>query len=366
MNRQLNIDALDAVRIFAQALQRNHHIFVDFEGVGVLGDGGGASTVEPEGFALFGRCGDKAFAVAGARQCADVFGSSLHLCFVVRHHIGNQHHFRAAFAGGFGGIAHGTDVPPVQMLQAGQFHRCMRLHEIADFHNGRRGIGHRAEKFQAHGARVFGHFVQHERGTGDDAVRAFFLHARQAAQEFVGNVLAQPHFAEFAACNFQRFGFQHRFPVVVQRMDMEHGGFFVMDFAEIVAHALHLHPFALRIDHFPPRQIVQRRAPQHSFFAARVHGHVAADAGCVRRSGVHGKHQPRRVRCLFHPPRYHACTAHDNRVFAVQTCQRSSLHPTVPVQFFRVNHGAHRVQRHRAACVARAAAARNNRQIQLD
>ena len=366
MNRKFDIDALDAVRIFAQAFQRNHHVFVDFEGVGVLGDGGGAGAVEPEGFALFRRCGNKAFAVAGTRQFADVLGSSLHLCFVVRHHIGNQHHFRAAFAGGLGGIAHGADVPPVQMLQAGQFHRRMRLHEIADFHDGRRGVGHRAEKFQAHGARVFGHFVQHERGAGDDAVRAFLLHARQATQEFVGNVLAQSDFAEFAACNFQRFGFQHRFAVVMQRVDMEHSGFFVVDFAEIVAHALHLHPFALRIDHFPPRQIVQRRAPQHSFFAACVHGHVATDARCVRRSGIHGKHQPRRVCCLFHPPRYHARTAHDDGVFAVQPRQRSSLHPTVPVQFFRVDDGTHRIQRHRAARVARATAARDNRQIQLD
>ena len=332
----------------------------------MLGDGGGAGAVEPEGFALFGRCGNKAFAVAGARQFADVLGSSLHLCFVVRHHIGNQHHFRTAFAGGFGGIAHGADVPPVQMLQAGQFHRRMRLHEITDFHDGRRGVGHRAEKFQAHGARVFGHFVQHKRGAGDDAVRTFLLHAGQATQEFVGNVLAQSDFAEFAACNFQRFGFQHRFAIVVQRVDMEHSSFFVVDFAEIVTHALHLHPLSLRIDHFPPRQIVQRCAPQHGFFAACVHGHVATDARCVRRSGIHGKHQPRRVRRFFHPTRYHTRTAHDDGVFAVQPRQRSSLHPTVPVQFFRVDDGTHCVQGYGAARVARAAAARNNRQIQLD
>ena len=83
LDGKLDVDAFDTVRILAQPLQRNHHVFVDFKGVGVFGDGGGAAAVEPEGFARFGRHGDKAFAVAGAGKFADVFGGCLHGGFVV-------------------------------------------------------------------------------------------------------------------------------------------------------------------------------------------------------------------------------------------------------------------------------------------
>lgn len=48
--------------------------------------------------------------------------------------------------------------------------------------------------------------MQYEGNAGDDAVRTFFLHAGQAAQEFVGNVFAQTDFAEFVTGNFQTFG----------------------------------------------------------------------------------------------------------------------------------------------------------------
>ena len=53
-DRQLDVDALDAVGVVAQALQRDHHVLVDLEGVGVLGDRGGARAVEPEALALLG------------------------------------------------------------------------------------------------------------------------------------------------------------------------------------------------------------------------------------------------------------------------------------------------------------------------
>ena len=49
----------------------------------MFGNGGGAAAVEPEGFARFGRYGDKAFAVAVVGEFADVFGSGLYGGFVV-------------------------------------------------------------------------------------------------------------------------------------------------------------------------------------------------------------------------------------------------------------------------------------------
>ncbi len=52
-DRQLDVDALDAVGVLAHASQRDHDVFVDLEGVGVLGDRRGARAVEPEFLARF-------------------------------------------------------------------------------------------------------------------------------------------------------------------------------------------------------------------------------------------------------------------------------------------------------------------------
>ena len=63
-------------------------------------------------------------------------------------------------------------------------------------------------KNSIHTVRVYFGILCNTKGdAGDDTVRAFFLHAGQAAQEFVGNVFAQTDFAEFVAGNFQAFGF---------------------------------------------------------------------------------------------------------------------------------------------------------------
>ena len=84
----------------AQPFERNHYVFVDFKGIGVFGDGGGAAAVEPEGFARFGRNGDKAFAFALACQLANALGGGRYGGFVVRDNIGQQHHFRPPASGG--------------------------------------------------------------------------------------------------------------------------------------------------------------------------------------------------------------------------------------------------------------------------
>jgi hypothetical protein len=54
-----------------------------------------------------------------------------------------------------------------------------------------------------------------------------------------------------------------------------------VDFAEVVIEAGHLEPVPLRIDHPPPREIVDGRAPEHRFLAAGIHCDVAADAAGV-------------------------------------------------------------------------------------
>ena len=59
---QLDVDALDAVGVLAHARQRDHHVLVDLEGVGVLADRRGALAVEPELLARLGADGDEALA----------------------------------------------------------------------------------------------------------------------------------------------------------------------------------------------------------------------------------------------------------------------------------------------------------------
>jgi hypothetical protein len=60
---QLDVDALDAQGVLAHARQRDHHVLVHLEGVGVAGDGRGALAVEPELLARVGADGHEAFAL---------------------------------------------------------------------------------------------------------------------------------------------------------------------------------------------------------------------------------------------------------------------------------------------------------------
>ena len=62
-------------------------------------------------------------------------------------------------------------------------------------------------KNSIHTVRVYFGIYATRGDAGDDAVCTFFLHAGQAAQEFVGNVFAQADFAEFVAGDFQAFSF---------------------------------------------------------------------------------------------------------------------------------------------------------------
>jgi hypothetical protein len=142
---------------------------------------------------------------------------------------------------------------------------------------------------------------------------------------------------------------------------------FVVDFAEIVAHTLDFEPFACGVDHFPPRQIVQRRAPEHGFFAAGVHGHIAAHAAGIGRSGVYRKHQFGGAGGFFHPPRDHPGTAVNHRMCVPSSPGKADVFDAVvAVELFGVNHSAHGVQRHGTAGIAGATAARDDGELQLN
>ena len=92
MNRQFNIDALDPVGVFTHAIKGDYHVFVDFEGVGMLGNGGSFSAIEPKLFARFRRNGDEAFAHAGVRNPNNFRRRQRDRVFIVAHDVAKQRH----------------------------------------------------------------------------------------------------------------------------------------------------------------------------------------------------------------------------------------------------------------------------------
>ena len=182
--RQLYIDALNAVGVLGHARQRNDHVFVDLERVGVPADGRRAFAVQPEFFARLGADGDKTFAAAGVGQAHHFRRDARHVVGVVTGDIAEQHHFRQTAALGFGGVAHGFQIAVVQMLQTCQQRAGLAgnlEHIVFDLDDARHRLVRRAEKLQTHSARVGRHAVQYPTRTRDQAVAAFFLHAGQTA-----------------------------------------------------------------------------------------------------------------------------------------------------------------------------------------
>src|SRR5690606_833845 len=78
-------------------------------------------------------------------------------------------------------------------------------------------------------------------------------------------------------------------PVLPDQVEARH--FDVVNLAAVVRDASDLQPVAVRIDHAPPHEVVDGRAPQHRFLATGIHGDVAADAGSVGRGWIHREHQ---------------------------------------------------------------------------
>src|SRR5690606_18841956 len=68
-----------------------------------------------------------------------------------------------------------------------------------DLDDGWNRMARVSEELHTHRARMFGHAMEDPARRSDHAVATFLLHARQATEELVGDVLAQPGFAELAA-----------------------------------------------------------------------------------------------------------------------------------------------------------------------
>src|SRR5690606_21350903 len=72
--RQLDVDAFDGVGVLAHAIERDHHVLVDLESVGVPRDRSGAGAIGPEYPARIGIDGDETLARAAVGD-AHHFGS---------------------------------------------------------------------------------------------------------------------------------------------------------------------------------------------------------------------------------------------------------------------------------------------------
>ena len=78
-----------------------------------------------------------------------------------------------------------------------------------------------------------------------------------------------------------------------------------MDLAHVVVDARDFQPIALRIDHAPPGEVINRGAPEHGLLAARIHGDIAAHARGIRGCGIDRKHQTRRIGGIGHAACHH-------------------------------------------------------------
>lgn len=95
-------------------------------------------------------------------------------------------------------------------------------HQLAHHHGS--GVHGAAKEFKHHDAAVLGLGMDDKTGFGDDAVHAFLLHARQAAQNLVGHVLAQARQAYFVAAQVH-----HVAHAAAHVLDHKDGGFFGQD-----------------------------------------------------------------------------------------------------------------------------------------
>jgi hypothetical protein len=242
-----------------------------------------------------GLTGDEALGAARVGHAHDLGGGLHHRVLVVADDVADQHHLGPAVAARLGGVADRLHVALVEVLEAGELHArgvagAARLEEVGDLDDRRHRLAHLAEELQAHRARDRRHLVQHPARGHDEAVGAFLLHARHAAEELVGDVLAEADLAAGGARHGEDLLAERGVGQAVEAAQAEAHGLLLVDLAEVVVEALDLQPVAVGRDHLPPRQVVERGAPQHGLLAAGVHGDVAADAGGARRGRVDREH----------------------------------------------------------------------------
>ena len=259
-DREFDIDAFDRIRVLTEALQRDDHVLVDLEGVGVLGDRRRAGAVQPKLAARLGIDGNEPFASARVGDAHHIGGGHRHRVFIFPDDVAKQDHLRQCAAFRFGAIADGAQITLIEMFQSTEQHPLRfgaDIQVLLDFDDAWDGIARLAEEFQAHRAGESRGAVQHPACRGDEPVAAFFLHAGQAAQELVRDILAEPGLAKPPALDVEALAAQHPSlfrqiaAILPDQLEARDGR--VVDLAEVVIEAGHLQPVAVGVHQAPPQ-----------------------------------------------------------------------------------------------------------------
>jgi hypothetical protein len=285
---------------------------------------------------------------------------------VVAHDIAQQDHARPPAALRLGGVADGFHVALVEVLEPREDRLRMAVEVVLDLDDRRHRALHVAEELEAHGANVLRHAVQDEGRRGDEPVAAFLLDPRQPREELVGDVLAEPFLAQPPAFDLEQLFALHGPAVGFEAAQAKACERRIVDAPAVVVEPLDLEPFGLGRDHPPRGEVVERRAPEDRFLAARVHRDVAADARGIRRGGIDREHEARFLGRLHHAARDHAGAAADDGARFREARQHARLDRPERFELLGVHHRREPVERNGAPGVAGAAAARNDREAQLD
>ena len=289
--RAFQVDLLEEQRKVGDAVHGDDHVLVHLEAGGALGDGREPVAVFPEALAfLFISGNDDVHVVLLFHNAHDVAHAFVEQVGIVAIHLqDDDRNGRALVFLGLALVFNGLHVLGVELFHGRQVGVVAFLpdavaqgHQFSYHHGG--GVHGAPKEFKHHDAAVLGLGVNDKAGFGNDAVHAFFLHARQAAQNLVGHVLAKARQAYFVAA--QMYHVAHAAAHVLDHKD---GGFVRQDLVAGVVFTLNGDDFTCGRDHAPPQQVVQRGAVLKGAGAARVFRNVAADGRCLLGSRVNGK-----------------------------------------------------------------------------
>ena len=254
------------------------------------------------------------------------------------------------------------------MLQAGEQDPVLLQPEqvVLDLDDARHRVRGVAEEFQAHGAHMCRHAVHDPARAGDEAVAAFLLDAGQAGEEFVGDVLAQAFLAEAAAGDVEPFGAFELRPRGVEIAQLEAGQVDVVDLAQVVVQPRHLEPFGLGRDHAPDARLSSAVPHSTAFLPPAFIATLPPMQQASAEVGSTAKTWPPRsaasaTRCVTTP-----ASREDGRHRLGDAGQAHHLHLAQRLELFGIDDGALPGQRHGAAGVAGAAAARDDGQAEFD
>ena len=155
-------------------------------------------------------------------------------------------------------------------------------------------------------------------------------------------------------------------PAGVEIAQLEAGHRHVVNLAQVVVESHHLEPLGLGRHHAPGRQVVERRAPQHRLLATRIHRDVAADAAGLGRGRIHREHEASALGRIRHALGHDTGLGPDRGHRVIDARQDDQLDLGHRFELLGVDHRAAPGQRNRTTGVAGAAAARDDRQAQLD